>query len=172
MGPENTVASAGGPVRPNTRRALVSAYMEQDGTTLPEGIELLQHGCGELHPAEPTEDGVENPANRRVELFLFEWGARPPPVRCQEPGCSEYNTWLADVVEEINADNPIPSTLEGRIIYPDNTPAANVPFVVEVGGSVVEGGYTDIDGRYLVEGISGDAHLRLCDEFPLDQRPD
>ena len=152
---------------PNTRDALVRAYMAQDRTTLPEGTEILQHGCGEFHPAEATGDEVASEANRRVEMFLFPGGAHPPPVRCRQPGCAEYQQWLDRVTEEIDVDAPVPVGLEGRITYPDDSPAAEVPFVVEVGGVAINGGYTDSDGRYRVDAVQGDALFRLCDEFEL-----
>ncbi len=85
---------------PQTRRALVTDYMNLDRTTLPEGTEVRQLGCGEHHNRVPTDDGVDEPENRRAEIFLFD----PPPVdpavpgTCPGAGCP-YETWKERVVE-------------------------------------------------------------------------
>ena len=39
-----------------TRKALVTAYMQIDGTTLPQGTVLQTHGCGEFQDQECRED--------------------------------------------------------------------------------------------------------------------
>ncbi|MCA9708585.1 MAG: peptidoglycan-binding protein [Myxococcales bacterium] len=85
---------------PQTRRALVTDYMQLDGTTLPDGTEVHRLGCGEHHNAVPTADGVAEPDNRRAEIFLFD----PPPVEppapasCPGAGCP-YETWRDRTVQ-------------------------------------------------------------------------
>ncbi|HEV8323880.1 MAG TPA: hypothetical protein VG389_19845 [Myxococcota bacterium] len=90
----------------NTRRALIKAYMELDDTTLPHGTTLLTHGCGEFHPEIPTADGVNEPRNRRVEIFLFEGPVDPPPGRCARPGCPEHQEWVRRTVETFDFGSP------------------------------------------------------------------
>ncbi|MEX1361583.1 MAG: carboxypeptidase regulatory-like domain-containing protein [Nannocystaceae bacterium] len=93
-----------GIIGPNTRRALVTAYMGIDGTTLPEGIEPITHGCGEAFSL--AEDGValdyaprdgeDDPADRRVELFFFDPPLPvlpPPPGSSSGSGSAEYPEW-------------------------------------------------------------------------------
>jgi outer membrane protein OmpA-like peptidoglycan-associated protein len=90
-----TTLTVDGIAGPDTRRELVKAYMELDGTSLPEGTPLFTQGCGEFHPEVPTGDEVEEPRNRRVEVFFFPDKIDPPmPVGgCRAPGCIEYPQW-------------------------------------------------------------------------------
>jgi hypothetical protein len=83
----------------NTRRAIITEYMAVDGTTLPEGIDPIAHGCGENFPLE-KEDGQDpktaHAHDRRVELFFFdgELGALPSPAaEISKSGSEEYPEW-------------------------------------------------------------------------------
>jgi len=167
-----TSLAVDGAIGPATRDALVLAYMEQDGTTLPDDVTLTTHGCGEFHPEEQTADGVASATNRRVDVFLFEASVEPPPVRCANPGCAEYEQWRAAVDEEIDAEASVDDVLEGRVFYRNGDPAPRVPFVIVVGGQATQGGYTDEEGRYRVEGVSGDAEIRLCDRLLIANTPE
>lgn len=94
---------------PQTRRALVTDYMNIDGTSLPPGTDIQRHGCGEHHNAVPTPDETEEQANRRVEVFFFEGPVEPPPrPRCPAPGCPEYPEWLRRTILTIDFTNPPP----------------------------------------------------------------
>ncbi|HWB75746.1 MAG TPA: hypothetical protein VG755_12350 [Nannocystaceae bacterium] len=95
-----------GAMGPNTRRALVTAYQKQDNTTLPEDVELEQHGCGETFPLDDTGtevdaapvDGKDDRTDRRVELFFFDkkLGVQPPPPGDNsKPGAQQYPEWRA-----------------------------------------------------------------------------
>jgi hypothetical protein len=167
-----TALEVDGVAGPRTRDALVRAYMEQDGTTLPEEVAITTQGCGEHHPEEETEDGVASAKNRRVDVFFFEDRIEPAPVRCAEPGCEAYPQWREAVVEEVDAEAPIGDVLEGRVFLRDGRPAPGVPFVIAVGGDLIDGGYTDEEGRYRIEGVSGDAEIRLCDRLLIAQTKD
>jgi outer membrane protein OmpA-like peptidoglycan-associated protein len=94
---------------PQTRRALVTAYMQLDGTTLPEGAEVELLGCGENHNEVPTDDGVEEDQNRRAEVFLFDPGPVDPPTpdTCPGPGCA-YETWKERLSETIDFEDGMP----------------------------------------------------------------
>lgn len=94
---------------PQTRRALITSYMQLDGTTLPPDTNVELLGCGEHHNAVPTADGVEEPENRRAEVFLFDPGPVDPPTpgRCPGPGCA-YELWKARTVETYDfEDEPV-----------------------------------------------------------------
>ncbi len=106
-----TALDEDGVAGPLTRRELVAAYMELDGTSLPPDAVLRTHGCGEFHPAVDTGDGQAEQENRRVEVFFFESppGTRPLPQPCAAPGCAEYPQWLAAVVETIDLTLPAPA---------------------------------------------------------------
>lgn len=94
---------------PETRRALITDYMAIDGTSLPAGTEIARHGCGEHHPAVPTGDEVDEPSNRRVEVFFFEGPIAPrPQPRCPHPGCPEYPEWLRQTILTIDFTRPPP----------------------------------------------------------------
>jgi outer membrane protein OmpA-like peptidoglycan-associated protein len=82
---------------PVTRRTLVGEYMALDGTSLPKGIEAIEHGCGETFPVDKTPDGMADPDNRRVEVFYFDsvLGVQPPPPgKNSKPGAVEYPEWV------------------------------------------------------------------------------
>src|SRR5262249_39168842 len=64
---------------PDTRKALIKDYMALDGTTLPEGVEITTHGCGENFPVAETQDGQHSDEDRRVEAFFFGGPITPPP---------------------------------------------------------------------------------------------
>jgi outer membrane protein OmpA-like peptidoglycan-associated protein len=81
-----------------TRHALIKEYMGLEGTTLPDGVEVQSHGCGENFPIDDTGDGVEDQDNRRVEIFFFDakLGVQPkPPDKISAPGSLEYPEWVA-----------------------------------------------------------------------------
>lgn len=84
----------------NTRRALIADYMALDKTTLPAETSVLGHGCGEHFPAHPTDDGADEPRNRRVELYLFDEGIQPRPAgETSQASSTEYPLWLESVSE-------------------------------------------------------------------------
>jgi outer membrane protein OmpA-like peptidoglycan-associated protein len=88
-----------GPIDRATRRKLVEKYMEIDETSLPEGTEVVTHGCGKSHLLDDASDDQ----NRRVEVFFFEGEIEPaPPATCPSGGCSEYAEWKKHLVEDID----------------------------------------------------------------------
>jgi outer membrane protein OmpA-like peptidoglycan-associated protein len=87
---------------PATRPEIVRAYMAIEGTSVPGSTVLKTHGCGPFHPQDPTPDGVADPENRRVEVFVFDDAIDPPPQQCQSPGCSQYAQWLERVIQTID----------------------------------------------------------------------
>ncbi len=111
---QGTALVVDGALGPNTRRALVTAYMAEDGTTLPETVELATHGCGESHPLEPTGDEVDEQDNRRVEVFIFEAGIEPPPSDNATGACEEYPAWVAQVGIDIDLREEPPRLVEAR----------------------------------------------------------
>lgn len=88
---------ATGDIDEATRKELIRGYMSQDGTTLPAGTTVVEHGCGEHFPLDgSTSDGAGDPKNRRVELFFFdrELGVQPPPPgKNSKRGGKEYPEW-------------------------------------------------------------------------------
>jgi outer membrane protein OmpA-like peptidoglycan-associated protein len=95
---------------PQTRRALVTAYMQIDGTTLPADADVHLLGCGENHNEVPTDDGVEQDENRRAEIFLFDPGPVDPPAPAQCPGAGcPYETWKERTIRtfDFEHDQPI-----------------------------------------------------------------
>ncbi len=88
---------------PNTRKALITDYMSLDQTSLPKGLTLTTHGCGENFPVDDTADGVRNPENRRVEIFFFDEGIDPSPAgKISKKGAKEYPKWLEQVSETVD----------------------------------------------------------------------
>ena len=128
---------------PNTRRALVERYMALDETTLPDGVDLQTHGCGEHHLRVPTSDGVDEPLNRRVEVFLFPDGIDPPP-RPTCGGCAEYPQWLAKVVETVDFSDE-PGWLDVGVFDEHGGPISAAR--VHVDGPAQDLRHSDVDGH-------------------------
>ena len=85
-----------------TRRQLIIEYMAHDETTLPAGIKMLTHGCGENFPLDDAgnidtnaPDGEKDDKDRRVEVFVFDKpGIRPKPKgKNSRKGSKEYPKW-------------------------------------------------------------------------------
>ncbi|PRQ04004.1 putative peptidoglycan binding domain protein [Enhygromyxa salina] len=91
---------------PQTRGALIADYMQLDGTTLPESAAVELLGCGEHHNEVPTADGVDEEANRRAEIFIFDPGSVDPPAPGQCPGAGcPYETWKERMTKTYNFGN-------------------------------------------------------------------
>lgn len=133
---------------PDTRRALVTAYMELDGTTLPASITPAQLGCGENHNEKPTADGVDEPANRRVEIFLFDGGPVDPPVPADCPGAGcPYETWRQQAKQTFDFDHDVGElhVVVVRDIAPDRQPPVEGARVT-IRGPADRSGTTDDQG--------------------------
>ena len=103
---------------PATRPEIVRAYMAIEGTSVSDSTVLKTHGCGEFHPQDPTPDGVADPENRRVEIFVFDDVIDPQPQECRSPGCSQYQQWVDKLVETIDfntEDLPDTPLVGGRL---------------------------------------------------------
>jgi outer membrane protein OmpA-like peptidoglycan-associated protein/phage protein D len=156
-----------------TRSALSLAYMKADGTSAPASAKLSTLACGDRHKVEDVKG--ESAANRRVDVFAFESGEiKPAPDDCRNgkhPGCTVYDAWKKAVTGPITPkDEPGPGPggkLTGKLLYSDGTPAAGVPFVIDLPDGTSKGGFTADDGTYQVQGVSGAAKLRLVDGLPL-----
>ena len=99
-----------GKMGPKTRKAVITEYMALDGTSLPQGIKPVPHGCGESFPTDPVsvDEGREDQkSNRRVEIFLFEGKVTPaPPGKSSKPGSQVYWRWRTNLTEthDISSD--------------------------------------------------------------------
>jgi outer membrane protein OmpA-like peptidoglycan-associated protein len=143
-----------------TRRALIKEYMGLDGTTLPDDIVPVTHGCGKHFPAEQTGDGVADQANRRVEIFFFENVIAPPdrppavlpppPGKNSAAGSKQYPEWLLRVRER----HELEAGLWLRLImkYADGTPAQNVPFNIRYSDGTELVASTSAQGILMVHG--------------------
>ncbi|MGC4086916.1 MAG: hypothetical protein QM756_03250 [Polyangiaceae bacterium] len=98
-----------------TRKQLIGDYMNHDDTSLPDGIEIVTHGCGENFPLSEGGFSIDsdplNPkadqADRRVELFFFDdrFGIQPPPPgKNSKPGSKEYPEWRRRQGKEFDFD--------------------------------------------------------------------
>jgi len=135
-----------GQLGPDTRRALVTKYMELEGTTLPADATLVTHGCGLFHPVDSTTQADQG--NRRVEIFLFEGPVDPPQENpCPSPGCSEYPQWVAQLKEDVDLCQPPPKqALRVRLFDSFAQPLANAACKVFADGAELFAGNTDGEG--------------------------
>jgi outer membrane protein OmpA-like peptidoglycan-associated protein len=106
-----------------TRKALVQLYQSLDGTTLPKNATVLTHGCGEFHNDVPRGNEVDEPRNRRVEVFLFDDAVDPPAQKtCPSPsGCSEYAIWKDRSRETVDFERTL-CKLVVKVVTSDGRP--------------------------------------------------
>lgn len=143
-----------GSIGPQTRRALVADYMAIDRSTLPASTSSLCHGCGEHFPSVETDDGVAEPANRRVEIFFFRDGIEPVPSAEQSgPGSIEYPAWrsAAEATVDLSVEAERPRIeLQMRLHDLATAPHGRTFFVVEHEGMTLADGETDERGFAFV----------------------
>ena len=139
--------NADGEAGQRTRKALVTAYMQIEGTTLPQGTVLQTHGCGKFHLAVPTPDQTPEQRNRRAEVFFFESRIDPPPrPRCPAPGCPEQPQWLRRTVQTFDLEHA-PGALEVTVRDPQGQVVASAS--VHASGPTAADGQTDAAGSVL-----------------------
>jgi outer membrane protein OmpA-like peptidoglycan-associated protein len=84
---------------PNTCKALVSAYMEIEDTSLDADAVPVTHGCEGHFDDSMTQDGLV-PDDRRLEAFFFKDGIDPrPDGDTSSPEASHYKEWTDKVTE-------------------------------------------------------------------------
>lgn len=107
------------------RRKLVTAYLAQDGTSLPPGTKVEIHGCGENHPEVDGDDENAARQNRRVEIFLFDGPIEPrPQATCPAPtGCSQYEQWALQSIETIDFIEAPENAVELELAWPESIAA-------------------------------------------------
>ncbi|MCK6556260.1 peptidoglycan-binding protein [Candidatus Binatia bacterium] len=157
-----------------TRRRLIAEYMAHDGTTLPPGVRLVTHGCGENFPVDAAgnvetnaRDGRADAGDRRVEIFVFDPpGIRPRPAgRNSPPGDPTYLAWLASVTrtEDFRAERARLENSQITYLLRTNSgslPIRNRPYRLAIAGRVLDG---TTDDRGLV------AHYQLpAGDFELE----
>lgn len=143
-----------------TRTALVTGYMQLEGTTLPQTTTVLTHGCGLTHLAESTGPNVDRLANRRVEVFLFEEEVTPSPeTPCPPAGCAGYQQWVGRAGKPVDLDQP-PAQLAVSVVGPDGQPVAGAD--VHLAGLVSRDVQSDTGGRAVFADLPpGDYRLLL-----------
>jgi hypothetical protein len=94
-----TKLAVDGKAGPETRKALVNAYMDIEDTTLSGDIVPTTHGCEGHFDDTLTEDGLQ-PDDRKIEVFFFEKSIEPAPEgKTSEEGAADYPAWLSQVTE-------------------------------------------------------------------------
>jgi peptidoglycan hydrolase-like protein with peptidoglycan-binding domain len=166
--------AANGNVDEATRRTLIQAYMDLDETTLPSGIHVTTHGCGEFFPVSQSGDGAHVAEDRRVEAFFFDGAITPPPPsKLSKRGSGEYPQWVAQVTEtdDFTTDQSL-VRLVLRLLDPDRNPRAGVEYVLVVGSDTFAK-QTNANGiiDHLVSSsaLTGTLHVDGS-EFTLDVR--
>lgn len=177
-----------GKLGPETRRQLITEYMDVDGTSLKEprefDINVTVHGCGENFPladddseldpapADETEDGTD----RRVELFFFdrEFGIQPPPPGDNSAaGSSEYPEWRdkATLLHELESEHSQGLVLEWLEELTAELPG-DLVLEAKQGDTIEELAWEDgdTDGdfrRFLFEQILGNGPITLTAKSEL-----
>jgi outer membrane protein OmpA-like peptidoglycan-associated protein len=142
-----------------TRHALIREYMSLDGTSLPKGIEVIPHGCGENFPAKATGEDAPAEENRRVELFFFdgELGVEPPPAgKNSKAGSPRYPEW---VKRTKRTDDHV--IVAGQAWFQlkrllDDQPAAGSIAVIELPDGTVIQQKADEKGFIRLDGMTGE----------------
>ena len=154
-----------------TRAAIISKYMALEGTSFPDGSRVESHGCGEWHLAVPTGDEVDEPKNRRVEVFLFTDEIKPRPTDlCAWNGCKEYEQWVEHTIKTIDLDDE-PGVLTVKVDDPNGAAISGarvrVCGIVEVEASTDAEGLVHFDelipGPYTIVATKDGYHLGTKD---------
>ncbi len=139
-----------GDLGPVTRRALIGEYMAVDGTTLPPGVQIRTHGCGEAFPLdasgheldEAPKDDAGDPIDRRVEFFFFagRLGVLPVPADTRSmPETTDYPTWrwrAQETYEKVLGAQALEIELRGE----DGQPLAHAAYTITLPvGATIEG---------------------------------
>jgi outer membrane protein OmpA-like peptidoglycan-associated protein len=140
---------------PVTRKSLITRYMGIDGTTLPAGITITTHGCGESFPVAKTQDAQRSPEDRRVEIYFFDGPITPPPPgKTSGKDSTAYPKWVEQVTETVEfntgVDPSVPRTFALRFHDDDVKPMPNVRFRVTIDGQVQAPQQADGDGFGLI----------------------
>lgn len=149
---------------PETRKALVAAYMALDGTSLPAGVAASMHGCGENFPQQPTGDGKTEPENRRVEVFFFpgSLGVLPaPPGDNSKPGSKEYPEWVKRARH--TEDHSLGVGFKVRLVSGDGHPIPEAGFEIRFSDGSTQRGQLDAHGTALVNGPKGPFTIEYLD---------
>jgi outer membrane protein OmpA-like peptidoglycan-associated protein/uncharacterized Zn-binding protein involved in type VI secretion len=144
-----------------TRRALISDYMALQGTSLAGGAPMLTHGCGPYHPAVFTGPNIDEPRNRRVEIFLFDDQVEPKPVNpCND--CAQYPEWVKQTVltHDIEHDD---ASLDIVMTDSNGQPVPKIRFLITAVDGATREGVLDDNGFARVEGIP-EGHVDIA--FP------
>lgn len=173
--PKNTTQlQVDGIIGDQTRRALIEDYMRLDGASLPAGIDIVTHGCGENFPLDDSGEGLDatpkddqhDQVDRRVELFFFDGtlGVQPePPGKNSKRGSKEYPEWRRRARESTDFKlDDFDRTL--RIRLQDHGKAiADADYEIRVDGAIFVTGKTASDGLIteLVPATAAQALIRL-----------
>lgn len=166
-------------VGPNTRKALIAAYMALDGAELDSAdfqIRGQAHGCGENFPLDdsgteveraPT-DGKADASDRRVELFFFdtEFGVLPkPPGTNSKPGSTQYPTWRKQAAltfdSEVGRVPERPCHFSFILFAEDGSALSNAEVALEILGDTVTL-TTDDEGFFELDAVpTGDFKMTV-----------
>jgi peptidoglycan hydrolase-like protein with peptidoglycan-binding domain/outer membrane protein OmpA-like peptidoglycan-associated protein len=141
---------------PATRKELVTRYMALAGTSLPDGVEPVPHGCVGHSDDTMTDDGLL-PDDRRVEALFFAKEIRPPPPGDSSPaGSPEYDAWHMRLVQTVDFEN---HGIHVQVLDHRKEP---VPFAkVHLEGATTKEATTDAYGFVSFTGLAaGDHSLR------------
>ena len=146
----------------DTRRALVTQYLALDRTSLPPGAKLAAHGCGFTHLAVQTGPNVDEPQNRRVEIYLFEGEVAPAPrAKCPPGGCPEYPQWVARTQSSVDLDAP-PGSFVAQVVDESGAPVAGA--AVHVSGLLAQDQQTGADGAARFDALVAGKYQVIADK--------
>ena len=160
---------------PQTRRQLITEYMAHDKTTLPAGIKMVTHGCGENFPLDEAgeidtdaPDGESDAKDRRVEIFVFdESGIKPKPKgKNSRKGSQEYPEWRKRTTRtyDFRGKDIIVGTSQVTYLLRSNSgciPLANLDYRLDVRDRVIKG-QTDDNGLIAhYDLLPGDYELEI-----------
>jgi outer membrane protein OmpA-like peptidoglycan-associated protein len=160
-----------------TRKALIAAYMAKDETSLPKGVTLTVHGCGQYFPDVEKPGGSESEnnknerrrRNRRVEIFLFDGPISPEPQgELSGPNATDYPAWKNKVCDTVDFsdddadDDDLPDFSVQVFTDAQKTPLAGSSYRVFLSNGQVLDGTTDAEGKLSHAAVeAGDYELEV-----------
>jgi hypothetical protein len=133
---------------PETRNALVKAYMDIEDTTLSDDIVPVTHGCEGHFDDVVTKEGVP-PDDRRLEVFFFKKEISPAPEEnTSSEGTSHYYEWTKKVKATFDFEY---HAMHIQIVDSKKKP---VPFAnVKISGPTSHDAVTDEYGYITISGV-------------------
>jgi hypothetical protein len=158
-----------GKAGPETRKQLITEYMDREEPILPDDLTITAHGCGEFFPLDQSGEaldrapanGARDPVDRRVEFFFFEkeFGILPaPPGKNSKQKSTEYPEWRKRAELSRELDLRLSDRVLKLRVQADEKNLADEEYSLDIDGRRIAVARTDSEG-FITQRLTVDAKL-------------